>query len=89
VTLVAGDQPGQAECVPKKKKWSDLSPGVKRLILVGGAVDGTLKVAALVDLARRPASEIRGSKVAWATAITVINSVGVVPVVYFVRGRRR
>lgn len=72
-----------------KKRWADLSPRSRQLIIAGGACEGVLKVAALVDLARRPESEVRGSKWRWAVAVTLINSVGVVPIVYFVRGRRR
>jgi hypothetical protein len=52
-------------------------------------IEGALKLAALIDLARRPASDVRGSKVKWALAIVLINSVGAVPITYFVRGRRR
>jgi hypothetical protein len=52
------------------------------------ALEGAVKVAALVDLARRPASQVRGSKAAWATAITLVNSAGAVPLAYFLRGRR-
>ena len=52
------------------------------------AFEGVLKLAALVDLARRPAAEVRGSKVKWAMAIVLINSAGLVPIGYFVRGRR-
>ena len=77
-----------AVTVPQKK-WSELSGRTRRLIVVGGTVDSVLKVAALVDLARRPAGEVRGSKVTWAVAVTLVNSVGVVPVAYFVYGRRR
>lgn len=72
-----------------KKKWNDLSPGTRRLIIAGGVFEGILKVAALIDLARRPASEVRGSKVRWALSVTLINSVGAVPVAYFAYGRRR
>lgn len=72
-----------------KKSWKDLSPGARRLIITAGAVDGALKVVALVDLARRPSKEIRGSKPAWAAAITLLNSAGVVPIMYLIRGRRR
>lgn len=72
-----------------KKKWSELSPRARRTIIVLGTAEGVLKVAALVDLARRPAAEVRGSKVRWALAVTLVNSVGVVPAVYFVYGRRR
>ena len=57
------------------------------MIVLAGAIDGALKVAALIDLARRPASEVRGPKLRWAAAVTLINSLGVVPIAYFVRGR--
>jgi hypothetical protein len=58
------------------------------LIVVGGVVEGAMKGAALVDLARRPASEVRGSKARWAVAIVLVNSLGVLPMTYFARGRR-
>jgi hypothetical protein len=72
-----------------KKGWDELSPRSRRLILVGGVFEGVLKLAALVDLARRPASEVRGSKLRWAFAVTLINSVGAAPIAYFAYGRRR
>jgi hypothetical protein len=71
------------------RRWSELSPRTRRLIVAGSVVEGVLKVAALIDLARRPAGQVRGSKLRWALAVTLVNSLGVVPVVYFVRGRRR
>lgn len=71
-----------------KKRWDELSPRARRLIVAGGAVEGVLKVAALVDLARRPSGQVRGSKVRWALAITFVNSLGAVPLAYFLRGRR-
>ena len=71
-----------------RTRWHDLSPRSRRVIIVGGALDGALKVAALADLARRPAAEVRGSKAWWAVAITLINSVGAVPLAYFVYGRQ-
>ena len=71
------------------KKWNELSPRTRQLIIAGGVFEGILKVAALVDLARRPASEVRGSKVRWTLAVTLINSVGAVPVAYFAYGRRK
>lgn len=70
-------------------KWSELDPGLRRLILVGGGFEGILKVAALIDLARRPSAEVRGSKARWAGAIVLINSVGAVPLLYFRYGRRK
>ena len=71
-----------------RRKWSDLSPRTRRLIVLACVIEGVLKTAALIDLARRPASEVRGSKVRWAAAVTLINSVGAVPIAYFARGRR-
>ena len=72
-----------------RRKWSDLDPRVRRLIMVAGAIEGALKVAALVDLARRPSDGVRGSKARWATAVTLLNSLGAVPIAYFVWGRRK
>jgi hypothetical protein len=71
------------------KRWADLSPAARRLITVAASVEGVLKIAALIDLARRPSDQIRGTKTLWAAAIIVINSAGVVPIAYFSRGRRR
>ena len=72
-----------------KRQWSDLSKRTPRLIIVGAAVETSLKAAALVDMKRRPASQVRGSKWIWAPAVTVINSFGLAPLAYFVFGRRR
>jgi len=70
------------------RQWSDLSPGARRLIVVLGSFEALLKVVALVDLARRPAAEVRGKKWIWALSIILTNSVGAVPAAYLVRGRR-
>jgi hypothetical protein len=72
-----------------KKRWSDFSPRTRRLIITAGIVDGSLKVAALIDIKRRNSDQIRGRKWIWATVVTVVNSVGIVPVSYFVFGRRQ
>ena len=74
---------------PAKKRWNDLDPGIRRLIVVSGALEGVLKIAALIDLVRRPSADVRGSKARWAAAIILINSVGAVPILYFRYGRRR
>ncbi|MGH3414493.1 MAG: hypothetical protein ACRDPH_15565 [Marmoricola sp.] len=71
-----------------KKKWGDLSPRARRILLAGAGAEGLLKIAALLDLWRRPAAEVRGSKRRWAVAIALVNSAGLVPIGYFVRGRR-
>jgi hypothetical protein len=72
-----------------KRRWSDLSEGQRRGLMVMSAVEGLLKIAALIDLKRRPASQVRGPKWAWATAISVVSSAGVLPISYFLFGRRR
>ena len=70
------------------RRWSELSPTMRRLIIAGASVEGALKTIALIDLARRPSGQVHGSKKAWALAITFINSAGAVPIAYFLRGRR-
>jgi hypothetical protein len=74
--------------VVPKKRWSDLSERTRRLVVWGAVFEGVLKILALVDLKRRPATEINGSKKKWAAAIALVNSVGLVPVLYFRFGRR-
>jgi hypothetical protein len=70
-----------------RRKWSDISPAARRLVLVAGGIEMVMKVLALVDLKRRPASGVNGSKRKWAVALVFLNSVGLVPLVYFRRGR--
>jgi len=70
-------------------RWSDLSPRSRKLIMAGATVEGALKIAALVDLWRRPADQVRGSKWAWGAAVLFVNSAGGVPLAYFTKGRRR
>ena len=72
-----------------RKKWSDLDPRIRRVLVVASAIEGVLKVAALIDLARRSSDEVRGSKAGWAAAVALINSLGAVPIAYFAWGRRR
>jgi hypothetical protein len=71
-----------------RRRWSDLSQRQRRLLLMGAAVEGMLKIAALRDLRRRPATEIRGPKMLWGTGLVLANSAGVVPIAYFRFGRR-
>ena len=44
------------------KRWSDLSPGQQTTLLVFASVELSLTSAALVDLIRRPAGQMRGRK---------------------------
>ena len=70
------------------KRWSDFSPRTRRLLIAGAVAEAGLKAAVLVDLRRRPASQVRGSKRMW-TAAMLVNSAGVIPLSYFAFGRRR
>jgi hypothetical protein len=71
-----------------RKRWSELSERNRGLLVAAAAADTVLKVAALVDLKRRPADQIRGQKWIWAAVVTVVGSAGVVPICYFLFGRR-
>ncbi|WP_204249123.1 DUF5652 family protein [Nocardia arizonensis] len=71
-----------------RKRWSDLSERERGFIVVASVFDGIAKIAALVDLSRRSEEEIRGSKRLWATVILLVNSVGAVPLAYFLLARR-
>jgi hypothetical protein len=80
---------GHAENVmATRRQWSDLSQRTRRLLTIAAVAEGILKVAALIDIKRRPASQIRGPKWLWATVVTVVSSAGVVPISYFVIGRQ-
>jgi hypothetical protein len=72
-----------------RRHWSDLDERTRRVLAVTAVAEGILKIAALIDLKRRPASQVRGPKWAWATVVTVVSSAGVVPISYFVFGRRK
>jgi hypothetical protein len=69
--------------------WSDLSLRTRRLLTITAVAEGVLKLAALIDLKRRPASQVRGPKWVWATVVTVVSSAGVLPISYFLFGRRQ
>jgi hypothetical protein len=69
-----------------RRSWSELSPLARKFIIVSGLVQVGLFVAAQVDLARRPADQVVGSKAGWRT-IAFLNFIG--PAAYFWRGRRK
>jgi hypothetical protein len=68
-----------------KKKWSHLNLAQKRTIYVAGAAEVVATAAALRDLARRPADQVRGPKAAWVVA-AFVQPVG--PLAYFAAGKR-
>jgi hypothetical protein len=70
----------------KNKKWSELSTAKKIGTGLIGLIQVSLMVAALIDIRRRPAEEINGSKKMW-TALAFVNWIG--PIAYFIKGRKR
>jgi hypothetical protein len=68
------------------KRWSELSRGQRRGIVLSGTVQVALLIAALADIWMRPEEEIRGDKRLW-TAVSFVNFIG--PISYFMFGRRR
>lgn len=67
------------------KRWGELTGTQQKAIVVVAAAEMVLTSAALVDLARRPAAEVRGRKWLWALGCFV-QPVG--PVAYLILGRR-
>ena len=70
----------------RKKRWSDLSTGEKVGLSTVALVELALTAKALADLARRPATQVRGPKLAWALGCFV-QPFG--PAMYLRFGRRR
>jgi hypothetical protein len=70
------------------KKWSDLTAREKAPFVLRGIIQFALLAAALADIYRRPAEEIKGSKWLWSAAVFV-NFMGIGPIAYFAFGRRR
>ena len=68
-----------------KKKWRDLTPPQRGGIVVGGLVELVMTSAALRDLVRRPATDVRGPKPLWLLTF-LVQPVG--PIAYFLVGRR-
>lgn len=68
-----------------RKKWSELGSRDRRLIVVLGVFEVVLLAAALFDIRRRPAEQIRGPKWLWS-ALAFVDIVG--PLAYFTYGRR-
>lgn len=71
------------------QKKVDLDPRTQKILVVVGVAETALKIIALIDLVRRRKESVRGNKIGWAAAIATINSAGVVPISYFLFGRRR
>jgi hypothetical protein len=67
-----------------KKRWSDLSPGQQKAIIVGGAIEVVLTATAVRGLRRRSADGVRGSKAMWVLSF-VFQPFG--PLAYYGFGR--
>ena len=70
------------------RRWSDLSDRNRKLIIAVAVAEAILKTAVLIDIRRRPASQIRGSKRMWIVAAVLVNSAGIGSLSYFAFGRR-
>ena len=70
----------------EKKSWNSLSKPKRIAILIGISVQLSLLATAQLDITRRAAADINGSKLLWR-AIVFINFVG--PLAYFLFGRKR
>lgn len=68
-----------------KKKFDELTPWQRAVVLVLASVQLSLAATAWTDLAKRPAEKVVGSKRKWALVIAV-NFVG--PIWYLRKGRR-
>lgn len=71
-----------------KKRWNDLSPNAKTAVIAVAAVDAGLRAWALRDLAGRQASQVKGPKWLWGSALGLLSTSGVLPVIYLVAGRK-
>ena len=71
------------------RRWSDLSERSRRLIIATAIGEAILKAAVLIDIRRRPASQIRGPKGMWIVVAVILNSAGVGSLSYFAFGRRQ
>ena len=70
------------------RRRNELSPQTRWLLTAAAIAEAVLKAVALMDMRRRPASQIRGSKRAWSLAM-IVNSAGLIPISYFLFGVRR
>ena len=64
-------------------RWSEMSGGRQTAVLCLVSLHLSLAATAWLDLARRPAAEVNGSKAKWA-AVIAITLVG--PIAYFRQG---
>ena len=85
------------------KRWTELSPVMRAAIVKLAVLDVALKCWAIADLVNRPQNQVKGSKTsssraispcakgsktAWAVALTLSSSAGVLPASYLALARK-
>ena len=81
-------RPSAAMSLPRGVSWRDRTSGQRLRIILQAGIQLGLLVAALYDLRKRPADQIRGPKRIW-TLVCGVNYLGLGPIAYFLIGRRR
>ena len=74
--------------LPRGVSWRERTSRQRLRIILQAGIQLGLLVAALYDLRKRPADQIRGPKRIWAL-ICGVNYLGLGPIAYFLIGRRR
>jgi hypothetical protein len=77
-----------AVVLPGGRAWRTLTRQQRVLASVRGVLQLAVLVAALIDLRRRPAAQVRGPKRMWAV-VACVNYLGIGPLIYLLLGRRR
>ncbi len=72
---------------PGRRSWRDLPARTRGGLQLAAAVQMALLFAALIDLARRPAHQIRGGRKRVWFPVLFVNFIG--PLIYFIVGRVR
>jgi hypothetical protein len=78
----------RAMSLPRGVPWRNRTGKQRLRIILQAGVQLGLLVAALYDLRKRPADQIRGPKRIWAL-VCGVNYLGLGPIAYFLIGRRR
>ncbi|MGB6039941.1 MAG: hypothetical protein WBG39_08820 [Gordonia sp. (in: high G+C Gram-positive bacteria)] len=65
-----------------------MSTPVRAGIIAVAAVDAGVRVWALRDLRSRDKSQVNGSKLLWSAGLSTVNSAGILPALYLLRGRK-
>jgi hypothetical protein len=68
-----------------RKEWGDMTTTQRAGLVLLGLIQVALLAAALIDIRRRSADELNGSKRLWTLA-AFVNFIG--PIAYFIFGRK-